>query len=297
MLRVEARGEQRWLVGHDLEVCLQDFAHSRRSVTGPVLLLASGPSANEFPLPRYRSLPVVAMNGSIVRCVDEGIRPFYYLCDDPNFVIGRPALALMGVSHGEHLAMSLDVLQAIHAADATALNGKKIYLLERVNRQEGKAVMSDRAYAWSIRNDDELISNFSLLRRKPNRIGFSLNLKRGYFGSRTIPFGALQLVCHLGFRQVFVVGMDLRQGGGRFYEKGEAALPSSLDEDFEQYILPSFALMARKILPRTGMQVFNLSRVSRMPERVIPKITLQRLDELLGVQSDASTQTAPANTP
>ena len=297
MLRVETRGDDRWLVGLDLEVCLQDFAQSRGSVTGPVLLLASGPSASEFPLHNYRSLPVVAMNGSIVRCVDEGIRPFYYLCDDPNFVTGRPALALMGVGHGEHLAMSLDVLQAIHSADATALNGKKIYLLERVNRQDGRAVMSDRAYAWSIRNDDELISNFSLLRRKPNRIGFSLNLKRGYFGSRTIPFGALQLACHLGFRQVFLVGLDLRQNGGRFYEKGEAALPSSLDEDFEQYILPSFALMARKILPRTGMQVFNLSGVSRMPERVIPKITLQRLDELLGDQSDASTQTAPSNAP
>lgn len=295
MLKVEARGEQRWLVAQDLEVCLQDFAQSRRTVSGPVLLLASGPSANEFPLERYRSLPVVAMNGSIVRCVDEGIRPFYYLCDDPNFVIGRPALALMGVSHAEHLAMSLDVLQAIHSADATALNGKNIYLLERVNRQDGKAVMSDRAYAWSIRNDDELISNFSLLRRKPNRIGFSLNLQRGYFGSRTIPFGALQLACHLGFGQVFVVGMDLRQSGGRFYEKGEAALPSSLDEDFERYILPSFELMARKVLPRTAMQVFNLSSVSRMPERVIPKITLERLDELLGVRHDAPTQTAPSN--
>lgn len=295
MLKVEARGEQRWLVAQGLEVCLQDFAQSRRTVSGPVLLLASGPSANEFPLERYRSLPIVAMNGSIVRCVDEGIRPFYYLCDDPNFVIGRPALALLGVSHAEHLAMSLDVLQAIHSADATALNGKHIYLLERVNRQDGKATMSDRAYAWSIRNDDELISNFSLLRRKPNRIGFSLNLQRGYFGSRTIPFGALQLACHLGFGQVFVVGMDLRQSGGRFYEKGEAALPSSLDEDFERYILPSFELMARKVLPRTAMHVFNLSSVSRMPERVIPKITLERLDELLCVRHDAPTQTGPSS--
>jgi hypothetical protein len=185
VLRVETRGEQRWLVGHDLDVCLQDFAQSRSSVTGPVLLLASGPSANEFPLHNYRSLPVVAMNGSIVRCVDEGMRPFYYLCDDPNFVIGRPALALMGVSHSEHLAMSLDVLEAIHSADASALNGKKVYLLERVNRQDGKAVMSDRGYAWSIRNDDELISNFSLLRRKPFRrlaAGLPLGVPSGVCG-------------------------------------------------------------------------------------------------------------------
>jgi len=281
VLQLEARGDDRWLVATGFEVRLQDFAESQGSMNGPVLLLASGPSANNFPLGRYSRLPVVAMNGSIVRCVEEGLAPLYYLCDDPNFVVGRPQLALLGVGHSKHLAMSLDVLQAIHSLDATALTGKSIYLLERVNRAQGKAVLSDRAYAWSIRNDADLISNFSLLRRKPNRIGFSLNLKRGYFGSRTIPFGALQLVCHLGFRQVFVVGMDLRQNGGRFYEKGAAALPSSLDEDFEQYILPSFQLMAKKIAPKTGLQVFNLSSESRLPASVVPKIDVDTLDELV----------------
>jgi KDO transferase-3 len=290
--RLEERGGQRWLVASDLEVCLQDFADSHARFSGPVFLLASGPSASEFPLQDYRRFPVVAMNGSIVRCVEDGVTPFYYLCDDPNFVVGRPELALLGVRHSEHLAMSLDVLQAIYAADPLALRDKKIYMLERVNRGDGRHVMSDRAYAWSIRHEKELVSNFSLLRRKPNRIGFSLNLKRGYFGSRTIPFGGLQLVCHLGFRQVFVVGMDLRQGGGRFYEKGAAALPSSIDEDFEQYILPSFVLMARKIVPRTGLQVFNMSAVSRMPESVIPKISLQTLDQMLTGDPAVATGTA-----
>lgn len=281
MLQLEARGDNRWLVTTGFEIRLQDFAESQGSMNGPVFLLASGPSANSFPLSRYSPLPVVAMNGSIVRCVDEAITPFYYLCDDPNFVKGRPQLALLGVGHSKHLAMSLDVLQAIHSVDASALAGKSIYLLERVNREQGKAVLSDRAYAWSIRNDADLISNFSLLRRKPNRIGFSLNLKRGYFGSRTIPFGALQLVCHLGFRQVFVVGMDLRQSGGRFYEEGAAALPSSLDEDFEQYILPGFQLMAKKIAPKTGLRVFNLSSESRLPGSVVPKIDVDTLDQLI----------------
>lgn len=280
-MKVESRGDARWLIAPDLELQLQDFVTVRDAFSGPVFLLASGPSASHFPLHDYRNCPVIAMNGSVLRCIEQGIRPFFYLCDDPNFVMGRPELAIKGALHGERLAMSLDVLEQIHAADRTALQGKKVYLLERVNRSDRKPILSDRAYAWSIRHDPELISNFSLLRRKPNRIGFSLNLARGYFGSRTIPFAGLQLSCHLGFRQAFLIGVDLRQQGGRFYEQGQAALPSSLDEDFEQYILPSFELMAKKIAPRTGLQVFNLSLESRLPHSVVPKLTVQQLDELL----------------
>lgn len=280
-MNVELRARGRYLVAAGLELELQDFAAARGGYSGAIFLLASGPSSAQFPLQSYPWVPLMAMNGSILRCMDEGIRPLFYLCDDPNFVIGRPELALKGVLHSDNLAMSLDVLEQIHTSSPSALQGKKVYLLERVNRGGGKAILSDRAYAWSIRNDPELISNFSLLRRKPNRIGFSLNLRRGYFGSRTVPFAGLQLACHLGFRQAFLIGMDLRQAGGRFYEKGSGALPSSLDEDFEQYILPSFQLMAKKIAPRTGLRVFNLSTDSRMPDSVVPKLSLVALDQLL----------------
>lgn len=281
MLRLEGAAGQRCLTDGEKVFPLRNVALALGQYSGSILLLASGPSATVFPLCRYTELKVVAMNGSIVGCTQAGITPFYYLCDDPNFIRGRPELALRGVRTATHLAMSLDVLQAIHELDANALDGRDISLLERVNRFEGRPKVSDRAYAWSIRNDSDLLSGFSLLRKKTNRIGFSLNLSKGYFGSRTVPYAALQLAVHLGFRQVFIVGMDLRQGGGRFYESGKHALPSSLDEDFDDYILPSFRLMAKEVVRKTGLKVYNLSAESRLPDAVVPKIGVAEMDELL----------------
>lgn len=281
MLEIKHKNGRRWLTDGEATFPLKGFEECRSRYVGGVFLLASGPSAASFPLARYADQAVLAMNGSIVRCIDDGITPEFYLCDDPSFVAGRPWLALEGIRHARHVAMSLDCLREVHARDPRALAGRSLYLLERVNRMHGQAVLSDRAYAWSIRKDADLICGFSLFRSKPNRIGFSLDMGKGYFGARTIPYAALQLSCHLGFDRVFIVGMDLSKSLGRFYEQGEKALPSTLDEDFEDYILPSFRLVAEKVLSRHGLRLFNVSAASRLPASVVPKIDLAQLDLML----------------
>lgn len=282
MLDIEQDGPIRYLVDGGWRMPLQAFADCRKRFSGSVFLLASGPSAADFPLERYRDIPLIAMNGSILRCLEAPVTPLFYLCDDPGFVRDRPHLAELGVRQAQHLGMSLDCLRMLHAEVPGALDGARAYLLERVNRLHGRAVVSDRTYAWSIRNDPDLFSGFSLWRRKPNRIGFSRDMGKGYFGGRTIPYAALQLACHLGFEQVFLIGVDMSKSVGRFYEKGGAALPSSLDEDYEEYILPSFRLVADKVLPQSGMRLYNLSSSSRLPEDIAPKIDLTHLDRLLG---------------
>lgn len=289
MLELTREGGGRWLSEGSTKVPLVEFGQSRGRYQGSVFLLASGPSAAEFPLSRYADWPIIAMNGSIVRCHDEQITPFFYICDDPSFVRDRPELACLGARSATHLAMSLNCFQALHRHDPTVLSGRSaVLLLERANRRHGMAVLSDRSYAWSIRKDPDLICGFSLLRRKANRIGFSRDMSKGYFGGRTIPFAASQLACHLGFGQAFIVGMDLNKSVGRFYETGAAALPSSLDEDFEDYILPSFRVVAEKISPHYPFKLFNLSQGSRLPGSVVPKVELAQLDALLEAEAAAT---------
>jgi len=88
--------------------------------------------------------------------------------------------------------------------------------------------------------------------------------------------------CHVGpgFSQVFVVGMDLDPSKGRFYEQGGDAVPSRLDGDYEDYILPCFERMAQRVV-NPDFRVYNLSLDSRLPSSVIPKLNLSQLDALL----------------
>jgi KDO transferase-3 len=282
MLVLEYEEERRYLCEDGLRVPLQKFGDCKNALSSDSLFLfASGGSAASFPIASYTRFPFVAMNGSINRFVDENISPLFYMCDDENFVKARPDFAALGVRHAQHTAMSFECFRALHEFDPEVLPGKRLFLLERANRYYDRKALSDRRFAWSIRNDPELVSHFSLFRQKLNRIGFSRNMQRGYFVGRTIVYAATQLAYSIGFRKVFIVGMDLNSQAGRFYEKQQMALPTSLDEDFNKFILPSFKILAKKIMTKDDFRVFNLSLDSRLPASVLPKISLEQLNQLL----------------
>lgn len=150
--------------------------------------------------------------------------------------------------------------------------------MRRTNRPLDGAVLSDRRYAWSVRKDPDLECRFSLLRQKPNRIGFSRNMTKGYFGGRTIPTRPCSWPTTSDFATWCWSGWTW--GQGRFYEQGDAALPSRLDEDYVDYILPSFELVAERVVCE-DYRMFTLSNDSRLPASLVPRLSLDQLDDLL----------------
>lgn len=265
-----------------LDMPLKEFVDCKNHYSGSVFLMASGSSAGEFPVSNYADFPFIAMNGSILRFVDEKIHPLFYMCTDSTFPLNRPEVVVLGCKYAQHIAMSLKSFSAIHAYDKTILAGKSLYLLDRVNRYCNKKNISDRRFSWSIRKDPDLISVFSLFKEQANRVGFSKDMSRGYFEAQTVVYIALQLAYTLGFQKVFIVGMDLNKKAGRFYEKSNDVLATRLDVDYHNYILPSFKIFSEKILKKQeNFKVFNLSLNSRLPDSIVPKITLDQLDQLL----------------
>ena len=261
-------------------VRLNDFAPLRGRCNGALFIIASGPSVNEFPMARYRNVPMIAVNGSIARFADEGVEPLFYLCDDRG-VATREGLAVAeGIKRSANAALSRSAFNEVAKQNPHLLSCANLFLLERVNRSSGQAAMSDRRFAWQVRNDPDYAVEWSLLRQKPNRIGFSRNMTNGYFNGRTIAYAALQLAYHLGFDKVFLVGVDMTPEAGQFYDPKGEVVPSRLGDDYADYILPSFDLMARKVVD-SRFAVYNLSQKSRLPEKIIQKISYEKLDQLL----------------
>ena len=259
---------------------LNDFAPLRGQCNGALFIIASGPSVNEFPMARYRKVPMIAVNGSIARFADEGVEPLFYLCDDRG-VAARKGLAVAeGIKRSANAALSRSAFNEVAKQNPHLLSSANLFLLERVNRSSGQAAMSDRRFAWQVRNDPDYAVEWSLLRQKPNRIGFSRNMTNGYFNGRTIAYAALQLAYHLGFDKVFLVGVDMTPEAGQFYDPKGEVVPSRLGDDYVDYILPSFDLMARKVVD-SRFAVYNLSQKSRLPEKIIQKISYEKLDLLL----------------
>ena len=269
------------MLGNGRVTNTKTFEGLRGKYSGALFIIASGPSVNKFPLQRYSQYPMMSMNGSICCFAESGVSPLFYICDDSSFVHNRLPLLRKGITSAQNLAFSPRVIEALLAKVPDALTGRSVYGFERANRPvDGRKPMGDRQFAWFARKDADFECDFSLFRQKPNRIGFSRNIDKGYFSSRTIPYTGIQLAYHLGFQQVFVVGMDLDSSKGRFYERGDEAVGSRLDGDYEDYIRPCFELMAKRVV-NSAFQVYNMSLESRLPGSLLPKLTLDQLDDLL----------------
>jgi KDO transferase-3 len=233
-----------------------------------VFIIASGASAKDFPLQKYADVPMITMNGAVSMFIETDIKPFFYACTDDAFCRQQPYLFAQAMRLSQRLALWEDLIRY----EALTPEGE-LFLLTRAPK-----------LTWSellLRPDKELIRRRKLGAGRNRSLGFSKNLKRGFFDARTVAYLALQIAYHVGFTQVFLVGVDLDQSAGRYYERpGSLVSPCNLDDHFYTRILPSFEIMSKHVM-NDDFQVYNLSDASRIPGELVPRLTLDQLDRMI----------------
>lgn len=245
---------------------LHDFNACQNSASGAVFIIASGLSAKTFPLEQFAHVPMITMNGAISMFRHTQVQPYFYVCTDKSFSEQQPDLFAYAMEVSQRVALWEE-----HARTAQAHPAGALYRLSKAKKPSWLDAMLGRHRA--------LIADHSPVGKRP--IGFSKDMSEGFFDARTVAYLAIQLAFHVGFSKVFLVGVDLDQNVGRFYESHESVnSPCGLDQHFHTRILPSFELMARKI---TGddFRVYNLSDSSRLPESVVPRVTLTQAQSML----------------
>lgn len=260
---------------HVAETTSLEFGKCKGIRRGPVFLIASGGSARDFPVEEFAHVPMITMNGAISLLAEKDIAPYFYVCTDRHFSVQQPRLYATAMRTSENVAVWQDQL----GGDRPLPRGRA-YALKKAPRASLLSILFHR--------QGSLIRKRSLWSSRCKDIGFSTDMSQGFFDARTVMYVALQLACHLGFEQVFLVGFDLNQSAGRFYETcpGKRS-PCGLDQHFHKRILPSLELMASQVT-HERFRVFNLSPVSRVPDDVIPRISLDHARQLIRKARNAS---------
>ncbi|WP_019582398.1 hypothetical protein [Pseudomonas mandelii] len=246
------------------KINIRDLDECRNIHKGAVFIVASGGSAKDFHPEEFADIPMITMNGAISKFIGTGVKPFFYACTDKDFPKQQPELFSQAMLLSERVALWED-----HVQHLSITPKGKVFLLNKAPK-----------FSWGalVGADKELIRNRNFLKRRNRRIGFSKNLKRGFFDARTVAYLALQIAYHAGFNKVVMVGVDLNQAISRFYEeKSTVVSPCGLDQHFHTRILPSFEIVARKIIS-DQFHVYNLSNSSRIPADIIPRIHPDELD-------------------
>ncbi|MFJ3368226.1 lipopolysaccharide biosynthesis protein [Pseudomonas sp. NPDC086251] len=235
---------------------VHNFDDCRNIGSGPIFIIASGPSAKNFPVDHFSHIPMITMNGAISAFTSTAVRPYFYVCSDKNFSTQQPALFNMAMRLSQRAALWQE-----HVELEKLQTRGELYFLSK----PGKSSL--RNYVF---RDKDLVRYHSLLSARKNSLGFSKNLHAGFFDARTVAYVALQLCYHLGFNEVYLVGVDLDQQSGRFYEDSNSLIsPCDIQRHLHSRILPSLRFMAKKIVGK-DFKVYNLSKSSRIPNDIIP---------------------------
>lgn len=236
-------------------------------------IMGTGPSVNECDLSRLRGLDCIGVNGSILKSDEYGLSFRSHVIADRNFFLDRFELVKRVLASGAECLFSFRGLSVICERDSALLASATIFLLDEVAARYGQPKMAPDEFDRHAEADPDLLLH---PHRRPSKgwVGFSRDIRKGVFTGQTIVFSALQVAVWLGYRRIFIIGMDLGGTGfnQRFYESGAQAASMRLDRDYDRYIVPAFEV-ARDALAQQGVAVYNLSEHSRLPDSVIPKLS------------------------
>lgn len=259
-------------IAPDIQPKQQCLSACKNIAQGATFIIASGVSAKNFPLIEFQHTPMIVVNGAISMFLGTSISPYFYTCTDPGFLDQQTEL----VSAAMQLSQRV-VLREDYVSHNVPTPSGEFYIIKKASKPTWKDLFS--------KESTSLVRLSKSSRSRKSSIGFSKNLGDGYFDARTIVYVALQIAFHAGFNTVFLVGVDLRPETGRFYETaGSLKSPCFLDQHFHSRILPSFELMANKILGK-NFRVFNLSSNSKLPEQIIPYLSIDEVKALISPQS------------
>lgn len=232
----------------------------------PLWIMATGPSICDQDLAQLKNEIIIGLNGAIATCSEYGLSPTYYAITDRDFFENRMHLVRDALQSGAHCFFSFEGIARICQQAPNLLQNAKISLLETVNRYYMTSQLTDDQLRDQLRNN----LTFDLPDYHTSKSGWSHNASLGVFTGNTIAYIACQIAQSLNFQTAHIIGMDLgsTKGKVRSYESGNDARPTSIDTDYDKYILPAFKLLAKQKL---STQFWNLSPTSRLPESVMPR--------------------------
>lgn len=231
----------------------------------PLLIMATGPSINHIDIRFFNeSFDYFGVNGAFSM---EHIDFKWYTITDRNFILFRLPLVKALVARDDltifcpyttletifsniewrNIRCRFKIFEAISGAHVYKFLGAKENL-----------IINDEHFHWLA------------------GAGFSDNIDHGVFDYGTVVYPALQIGCALGYREIYIAGLDMNNfEQPRFYETAENKLGTRLDRDFEQIRHSFYA--AQSYCELNNIRVVNLSPESAID--AFPKLSWMETDK------------------
>ncbi|MBI3311434.1 MAG: sugar glycosyltransferase [Serratia liquefaciens] len=236
------------------------------SCQGPILLTATGPSVSTIRFNDIPDMPAMGVNGAY--SLSQQVNFHFYVIVDMGFIDRRPDI-IENIIQAPDLILFTTVHGVAKIIDRFQLAAVKCRF----------TVVEDAAYKiyspkitppalWGHYRDDPNVC-FSATDKS---IAFNHDIRNGIFDAGTVVYWAFQIIAFLGFKQLFIVGLDMNNFQlPRFYETPENQLPTLLPEKVDDLIIPAFSHASDR-MKISNITVRNFSLESAIDSSIFEKV-------------------------
>lgn len=231
----------------------------------PLIIMATGPSVNHITRTFFDgTFDYLGVNGSFsIKTIDYA----WYVIVDRSFVLNRLSLVKEIVAKR---SMTLFCTYSSLESIFTHIHKKDIHCQFKIF--ESASQTGVRRFLLPLSPIDYNDINFHWF----NGFGFTDNIENAVFDYGTVAYHALQIACALGYKKIYIVGLDMNNfNAPRFYESVNDKLPTRLDKDFAA--INGAFISARSYCELNNIQVINLSPGSAIGS--FPKMSWDRVEK------------------
>lgn len=236
-----------------------------RSATNIAIIFLSGPTSLNTPLSVLREYDTICVNGSANHLIDNGITPFIYLVTDHNYFLRNTRAFFHQAGASQHTVISKELFDVAMQGYSKQLASLNPTIIRRACKSRKGGLKNYLYLKLKYWNCDQ-VAYTAPFNRREMIFGYSCNVRRGYFHTRTVAYAAVQLAETLGYKRTYFSGLDMTGSAGRFYEKeGSPCEKTTLDDDLDNILL-GFKCMKGA----SRMRVYNLSNNTMVPYSLVP---------------------------
>jgi hypothetical protein len=248
-----------WFQEGSLTIEAATLSSLKHTFSGRANVLLSGPSVKGIEkVEALNAEKLVCVNGSPAIFKESIPRFFLYHVNDTGYIRNNPK----------------DFVRYAARAEWTLVDYRAVYLLLKLGLlplQDTKLVVFEN-WGWPYSNG---LSEIQKIANQPSlgEASLSLDPSLGLANAGTVAFTAAQALWHWGFEKVYFYGLDLNQSG-RSYEEAKSQ-PQRLDKVYFRIIEPAFQLLVN-MSGKDGIEFYNCSDDSRLPETIMAKVDLNQ---------------------
>jgi KDO transferase-3 len=238
---------------------------------GNCFTVAAGPSLNEIDFQQLKPFDCISLNCSIKKFSDQGFQPKHCIIVDHRVFENDWECVEASILSGANCYFSAVGLSRICERDPSLLNRDNIFLIEGIGRQFGLPRPSVKEFYKKYQHDPDIYMADDIPTR--GAIGFSLNAEKGFFFGKTVATWAVQLAPYLGYKNNYILGMDLGGTGKSYFDSSDrTSIPYDFISLYEPYIKVCFE-QAQRAAKENDFCLYNLSQYSTLPNDIVTKIS------------------------